>query len=335
MKSTVLPLFNSKWFKWFGRIAVATILLWLVFTRVDFTKTFQTLREINPIWLIPLIALYLFNRFIWAWQMSLGLAPLQSNFSVFHLYKILLISTFYSLVFPGGMVAGGAASLYKLSSKSGKPAEAGALLAYFRIVNTLMVFAIGLVGMIFDQKLAQPSLQRMLSVIFILSIMVFLPLLSTRVSQFFGRILKYLLDRFRIKGRPKQFIVSLWQVLSSMIELPKSTVILAFGLALVSHLLGILLYWVIAQNLNIELSIYTLGWIRTFLTVIQMLPLTIGGLGVREVSVVFLLREYGVLEAKALAFSLILFSLMVVTGVIGGVLEGLDILKKLKTQNIE
>jgi len=75
---------------------------------------------------------------------------------------------------------------------------------------------------------------------------------------------------------------------------------------------------------------FTLGWVVTFLTVVQRLPLSVGGLGIREVSLVFLLKQYGVQEPKALAFSLILFSLLVVAGLIGGVLESLDILKKKK-----
>jgi uncharacterized membrane protein YbhN (UPF0104 family) len=324
---------HSRWFRWFGRFVIASSLLFLVFTQVDLSTTFRTLSDIRISWLIPLLGIYFLIRLIWAWQMSLGLAPLEIEFSVFYLFKVLLISGFYSLVLPGGMVAGGVASLYKLSSNKTRILQAGTLLAYFRIVNSLMIFVTGLFGMMFDHRLAQPYLRIILSIALILTSILFLPLLSSRVASLVEKLLQNILVKIRLKPKLKQIVISFWQILSTMTKLPKPTVALAFGLALISQLLGVFLYWMIAQELRIDLSIFSLGWIRTFLTAVQMLPLSIGGLGMREVSVIYLLREYGVQEPKALAFSLILFSLMVIVGLLGGVLEGLDILGKRKHAN--
>jgi uncharacterized protein (TIRG00374 family) len=328
MQPSVVTIFRSKWVNWFVRIAVTLTLLVLILTQVDLSRVFSTLKEIDPFQLIPLIGLSFGIRFMWAWQMSLGLTPLQIEFSVLKLFKVLLISGFYSLVLPGGMVAGGVASLYKLTGKNSRAVEAGALLVYFRMVNTLMVFAIGLFGMAFDQRLGQPALRQGLGIILVFCILGFLPLLSVRVANFFDPLLKWVLDRVGLMNKPKQLIISLWQSLTAMSRLPKRTVFFAFVLAFSAHIMGIVIYWLISSILDLELSIFTLGWIVTFLTVVQLLPLSIGGLGVREVSLVYLLKNYGTQEPQALAFSLILFSLVVVVGAVGGFLEGYDLLKK-------
>jgi uncharacterized protein (TIRG00374 family) len=312
---------------------IAILLLVLVFTQVDLSTTFRTLAEIRLSWLFPLVALYLLIRFLWAWQMSLGLAPLEFDFSVFYLFKVLLISGFYSLVLPGGMVTGGVTSLYKLSKNKTRIAQAGTLLAYFRIVNTLMIFVTGLIGMMFDRRLTQPSLRTILGIALVLTSLMFLPLLSSKVANIVERILGKILGKIRLRDKPRQIVLSFWQIISTMTKLPKTRVTLAFVLALLSQLCGVFLYWLIAIELKIGLSIFSLGWIRTFLTAVQMLPLSIGGLGMREISVVFLLREYGVQESKALAFSLILFSLMVITGILGALFESVDILSKRKSEN--
>lgn len=328
MRPSVVTIFRSRWFNWFLRIAVTLTLLVLILTQVDLAKMFSTLKQIDPIQLVPLIGLSFTIRFVWAWQMSQGLAPLQIQFSVLKLFKVLLISGFYSLVLPGGMVAGGVASLYKLTGKNSRAVEAGALLVYFRMVNTLMIFAIGLFGMAFDHHLSQPALRTVLGIVFVFTILVFLPLFSARVANFFDPLLKWLVNRVGLKQKPKQIVISLWQAMATMTKLPKKTVAFAFGLAFSAHLIGVVMYWLISLILDIELSIFTLGWIVTFLTVVQLLPLSIGGLGVREVSIVYLLKYYTVPEPQALAFSLIVFSLVVVVGAFGGVLEGYDILNK-------
>ena len=328
MQPKSVTIFRSKWFNWFVRITVTLLLLVLILTQVDLTKVFSTLIEIDLFQLIPLIGISFVIRYLWAWQMSLGLTPLNIHFSVLKLFKVILISGFYTLVLPGGMVAGGVASLYKLTGKDSRAVEVGALLVYFRMINTLMVFAIGLFGMVFDQRLGQPALRRGLGVVLVFCILIFLPLVSVRVANFIDPLLKWVLDRVGLLRRPKQLILSLWQSLAAMSRLPKKTVIFAFGLAFSAHLMGIVMYWLISSIFDLKLSVFTLGWIVTFLTVVQLLPLSIGGLGVREVSLVYLLKHYGVQESQALAFSLILFSLIVVVGAIGGVLEGYDLLKK-------
>jgi hypothetical protein len=52
----------------------------------------------------------------------------------------------------------------------------------------------------------------------------------------------------------------------------------------------------------------------------------VAGLGLREASVVLILREYGVVEAQALTFSLAIFGLLVIAGLTGGALEAWDLL---------
>jgi hypothetical protein len=90
--------------------------------------------------------------------------------------------------------------------------------------------------------------------------------------------------------------------------------------------MGIVLFYIVALAVNVHLSILAIGWIRSLLTILQLLPFSIAGLGLREVSVVMLLREYGIIEPLALTFSLAIFGLMVLGGLIGGALEAWDIL---------
>ncbi|MFW9944857.1 MAG: lysylphosphatidylglycerol synthase domain-containing protein, partial [Candidatus Sifarchaeia archaeon] len=46
---------------------------------------------------------------------------------------------------------------------------------------------------------------------------------------------------------------------------------------------------------------FVIGWISTFVTIIQLIPISIAGLGIREASYAVLLNEYGISPEQAIS----------------------------------
>jgi hypothetical protein len=59
--------------------------------------------------------------------------------------------------------------------------------------------------------------------------------------------------------------------------------------------------------------------------VLELIPASISGLGFREGALVYLLPLYGVEPARAMLFSLIIFSFTILFGLIGGILEAKEL----------
>ena len=58
-------------------------------------------------------------------------------------------------------------------------------------------------------------------------------------------------------------------------------------------------------------------------TVILMMPIFINGIGGRETAYIFLLGQFGVSSAQAIAFSWIGFGMLLIQGVAGGIIYAL------------
>ncbi len=71
----------------------------------------------------------------------------------------------------------------------------------------------------------------------------------------------------------------------------------------------------------IDVPLVALVWARCLLSLMVMLPLTVGGLGVREVSLMFLLGLYGVSRVDAVALALLTLMMRVLFVAAGGLLE--------------
>jgi uncharacterized membrane protein YbhN (UPF0104 family) len=93
------------------------------------------------------------------------------------------------------------------------------------------------------------------------------------------------------------------------------------SLSLVSHLFGILLFLFFARGLDILLSVPAAGYTRSMLLLAGMLPLSIGGFGVREGGMILLLKPYGVTAERAVALAFLLLGRDLIGIGVGGWLE--------------
>lgn len=93
------------------------------------------------------------------------------------------------------------------------------------------------------------------------------------------------------------------------------------GLSIASFLFFVLSPYVIAQGMGLDVSLTAMAWIRALVFLVTLIPITVGGIGVREAGFIALLQLYGVSAAQALAFSLTLLAIQLALGAIGALLE--------------
>jgi hypothetical protein len=79
--------------------------------------------------------------------------------------------------------------------------------------------------------------------------------------------------------------------------------------------------WCFAMAVGLELALVTVLWMRAGLQVVLLLPLSIGGLGLREAGLVGLSAIIGVPAATAVTWSLTLFLGTLVVAAAGGLIE--------------
>jgi glycosyltransferase 2 family protein len=79
-------------------------------------------------------------------------------------------------------------------------------------------------------------------------------------------------------------------------------------------------YYLAARSLGVNLSLASFIFIVPVVATIAMLPITIGGTGLRENALVFFMVTLGVQNEKAAMTSLVLFAMLLVLGIIGGII---------------
>ena len=74
--------------------------------------------------------------------------------------------------------------------------------------------------------------------------------------------------------------------------------------------------------MNINIAMIDWCWILGLLSIALFLPITIGGIGVREGTLVGIMGSMGIAQEKALALSFVIFGTQIIVSLIGGVIAG-------------
>ena len=296
------------------RLAVAAAILAYLLHKIPISQVVDALAAANVFYFAVALATVLLARIVDAHRLQILAAAQRMVVSLGTAVQINLASVFYTLFVPGGTLAGGAARLIKLSAVAGRPAASLVVVFRDRWDATLSLALVGLAFLALDPTDGELSawtvlLATLVATLF-LYVVVFVPV-STRWGHALPRV--PLLER-KLTG--------LRHALRQTARMPVSTHIRAFAASIVSHAGGVLFYWILAQALDLEVSLVTIGWVRSAVVLISMVPVSLGGIGLREAAFLFFLTPYGIGQEQAVAYSFLVFVVAVLfTGFLGGILE--------------
>lgn len=239
--------------------------------------------------------------------------------SVAAIVRINFITSFYSLFLPG-YLAGGVIRWHRLARHDGKPAQALAIVVFGRLVSTLVSVAIGFTCWALDARArAVPVYGLALAAMFVALLFAYWLLFSSSARA------KTQAD-FLLRQRwlPAVVASKLGKVLHSggrFDQLGVRRLGSTVGLLIVHELIGITSFYLLAVALDMHLSFIAVGWVRCYIMLVTLLPLTMMGIGVRDGSLILLLNTYSIAPALAVSYSMLLLGRTFVLGLLGGLSE--------------
>ena len=127
-----------------------------------------------------------------------------------------------------------------------------------------------------------------------------------------------LFDRFAIFRKLKEKLSDVYRTLQSFKKY-KAALIKILIYSFLLQFAVILNFYLASRALGIDLSLTAFIFMVPVITVITMLPVSIGGMGLRENSLVFIMVALGVANDAAALCSLLIFAMLIIVGIIGGI----------------
>jgi len=310
------------------RFAIAIAIIIFLFTKISIADVINSVLSAKLHYVTPAIILTLLAWYGASYRLKFFSNMQGLTISTFQAFEIDVSALFYGLFLPGGNLTGGVIKFYKLSRKDNKLSEALIALVLDRVFATLALCIVGL----FFWMLSIPEDTNLLvlSMIFIL-----LALTGFCILIFFDRdywVIKWLLglaNKVYVSPKLNRFI----QSLSGLGRIPLRSLILMITISIIaSQLLNVLVFFLLLKSIDLDVPFVSIGWIRSVVILVTMIPISISGMGLREGAFILLLGAFGVSDGSAFAYSLLVFAVTrIVPGLLGGLFEARTLITKVRT----
>lgn len=261
------------------KIAVSATLLTLLLRRADLGRVVAGLRGANPAWIGAALGLYVMSIGVSAWRWQRLLEALQVRLRLSKLFESFLVATFFNNFLPSN-VGGDVIRIADTAKPAGSKTAATTVVLLDRGIGLLGLFLIAAVGATVSRwsaadagPVGATTLWAGLIVGTVISIPVLLAprivhVLAGPVRRFHPEWIDERLDR-------------LTTALTRFREAP-GTMLATFAGAVVVQGIMVLFYYALALSLGIPIDLPHLALLVPVSFVVQMLPISINGLGVRE-----------------------------------------------------
>lgn len=302
------------------RVGVSVALLVFLFRMVDKKNLFEIITHSNK----PLLAAAFFTMLstyvlcIFRWDMLLKAAEIHLPLSR------VIISTaggfFFNLFLPS-TIGGDLVRSIDLAVHTKKTHEVVATVLLDRLSGFIGLVIVALLAVLFGWDFVRDNPAALLSVAIIAAILVVV-LLVLFNSLLYSKINKLL--HSPQAGRIREFIKDLHQEMH-IFRHHKAIVVSNIMISVLVQVIGPVTFYIIALSLGIKINIFYFFVFIPIIGAITLLPISLGGLGLRDATTIFFFAKAGVGKDLAFAMSLVSFFFIVILGAMGGIIYALTL----------
>jgi uncharacterized protein (TIRG00374 family) len=300
---------------WTVKIVVSATLLYLLLTRVDLARLGEALRTASPVWLGASLACYFVMILIssWRWDLLLKAQHVVKPFR--ELLHSFLVATFFNNFLPSN-IGGDVIRIRDTSQAAGSRTRAATIVLLDRVIGLIGLIFVAALGATIATELGDKEpfdplwlWLGMAAGSVVMVVLLFYPKLigamlrPLRVfhQEWVGLQISRLVHAF------EKFAQAPWVLLQ------------CFSGALAVQCVIVAFYAAIAHAMQIPMPIVHLAVLIPMSFVVQLLPLSVNGFGVRESIFAFYFARLGLPRESAIALSFLGAALIMVFSISGAV----------------
>ncbi|MBN2413671.1 flippase-like domain-containing protein [candidate division KSB1 bacterium] len=298
----------------FLKICISGLLIWFLLARIGVNKLLAQLTAANIYWILASIFIFSLSNILGALQWYLLLKSKAIKLSLWRVIQFYHVGLFFNN-FLIGYVGGDAFRIYDIRKSSGNTNGALTTVFFDRFIGffTLSTLAV-LVTLIWMKRLTSHVTVYTILIVFVIWVIGFYFLFQENVARKFSWLFRLFLPKM-IHIKLKELYYELNKFRHNKILLLRIFVI-AFGV----QTLRILTHLFAARAVGVKLELLYFFIFVPIIALAASLPISLGGIGVREQSGVTLFTQVGVLSAKVVAFEFIAYLVGIVATIPGGLI---------------
>jgi hypothetical protein len=302
------------------KIAMSCLFVGYLFFKVELSTLAAAMGSINIAFYMVSTLLAVCLGIIVAGKYYFLLKGSTIHHSLASLVKINFIARFYALFLPS---AAGMEFVrwFKVTRNKGGKAQFFATIVFERLTFLLVLMACGMVPLFFYPSHPEIQILKMrilpiaaigICLVAVFIIFYILPPIRDRIKSAVYATLQKIRPRLEIGGYLDNHHLN---------RIDASLFTLIFGLSVIWQIFFICRLLVLLKAASVPLGILDITWIGSLVLLLQTIPISFAGIGLREGAYAFLFTLFNLPPEKGVLMGILFFSQMLIIAFVGGILE--------------
>ncbi len=290
------------------RLLVSLSLIILVFSKLDLKSVLNFIKDSNILLLLFSLSLHFVGALLGSSRWKVLLNTYGIDISQRDLYKLYMIGSFFNAFLPTS-VGGDAVRMVKVYSLTEKRAQAVTSVFIERFIGMLVLYIISFLTFIFYFGLKEHKEILFIIVFLLFSSIAFIIFIWAPIFKIFLKIIPWNLLKDKLE-KVRNSIKLLSKERKGLLKVFLYTFLLQINV--------VFYFFVISLAIKIRFPILYFFILIPIILTLTMLPITIGGIGLREGGFVLLFTKFGVQPEKALTLSMLGYFISLIFAGLGG-----------------
>jgi len=311
---------NKKKFLLTFKLFISSLFVGYLAFKLDWTEISDAFKEAHFIYYIGSTLLLLILVILNSLKFYLFIKDTPIHKSISFLTKVNFISRFYALFLPSA-ISRGAVRWYKVTESQKERTFFLAVIFFERFVHIFLLLIFGFIPLFIyssNSKIIhlRSSIWPIVLTFYIVTIIGMGYFLLPEVKSY----LKNALLRILPAHERWEKILIFYEKLN----IPNLSVSLFISILLISFL-WILVFagriFLLSKALGLPLEYIDIAWMSSLVLLLQLIPVSFAGIGVREGAYAYLITVFGLSPVKGVSIGVLFFSQMLIVAAIGGIFE--------------
>lgn len=263
------------------KLVISAALIYFIFTKIDLKDVLQTLRKSDPLFLFLALLFFVVSKVLSAFRLNLYFHQIGAQLSHLSNLKLYLLGMFYNLFLPGGI--GGDAYKGYVVQKAYQPGTK-------KVVSSLLLDRLSGMLLLFVYACALALLSK-----------------NAFLQSFFWLLMAAI---------PASVIV-FWFLNRSLFPTTLPVFWKSFGYSALVQLAQLVFAFFILRSLSVTLDAIEYLFVFLISSIVSVIPLTIGGIGSREVTFLYGAKWLGLDASTSIGISFTFFLITALVSFVG------------------
>ncbi len=281
---------------------------------VDIRLVLNYLRGIPLYVLASLLVIGVFRTWLSGLRWQLLNPDVSGQMSNWQYFRFMMMAKPFNLIMPGALGGDFVRSAMTVNAVKDKKIDNIIAIIADRFVGLLSILILGTIAFLFAAEIPDRSAFNVFfTAIYLTIAFVIIILTSSYLFQLFEEF------TFRLGGIGLflRNVAEAWKNALQFFKTNIKNVVLGLLLCIPIHVISFITAFLLARSLDIQISFFDISLITALVWLITAIPITISGVGIRELSMVYFFSIYGIDAESATALSIYIYIVSLLLGLLG------------------